>query len=83
MSNIGMTELIVVLGIALLVFGAKRLPEMGASLGRGIREFKRGLSEATDAMREADPTRSLPPRSTDGSATPPSEQSSSPKRLSE
>lgn len=83
MSNIGMTEMIVVLGIALLVFGAKRLPEMGASLGRGIREFKRGLSEATDAVREADPTRSLPPRSTDESATPPSERSSSPKRLSE
>jgi sec-independent protein translocase protein TatA len=38
--NIGPLELIVVLIIALIVFGPKRLPELGRSLGRGIREFR-------------------------------------------
>jgi sec-independent protein translocase protein TatA len=40
MPNIGPLEIIVVLIIVLIVFGPKRLPEMGRSLGRGIREFK-------------------------------------------
>ncbi len=38
-------ELIIVLVILLLVFGAKRLPEIGRGLGRGIREFRGGLAE--------------------------------------
>lgn len=40
MPNIGPLEIIVVLIIALIVFGPKRLPELGRSLGRGIREFR-------------------------------------------
>ena len=40
MPNIGPLELAIVLIIALVVFGPKRLPELGKSLGRGIREFK-------------------------------------------
>jgi sec-independent protein translocase protein TatA len=40
LSNIGPMELIVVLALALLVLGPKRLPDAGKSLGRGIREFK-------------------------------------------
>jgi sec-independent protein translocase protein TatA len=43
-NNIGPTELIIVLVIALIVLGPKRLPEVGKSLGRGIREFKDSLS---------------------------------------
>jgi sec-independent protein translocase protein TatA len=42
--NIGPLELIVVLIIALIVFGPKRLPELGRSLGRGIREFRGSIS---------------------------------------
>ena len=44
MPNIGPMELIVVLVIALVVLGPKRLPEMGKSLGKGIREFKQSVS---------------------------------------
>jgi sec-independent protein translocase protein TatA len=43
-SNIGPMELIIVLVIALIVIGPKRLPEVGKSLGKGMREFKDSLS---------------------------------------
>jgi sec-independent protein translocase protein TatA len=44
MPNVGPLELAIVLIIALVVFGPKRLPELGRSVGRGIREFKGSLS---------------------------------------
>ena len=44
MPNIGAPELIILLIVLLLVFGPKRLPEMGRSVGRGIREFKDSVS---------------------------------------
>ena len=44
MPNIGPTELIVILVIALLVLGPKKLPEVGKSLGKGMREFKDSIS---------------------------------------
>jgi TatA/E family protein of Tat protein translocase len=44
MPNIGLPEILVVLVIALIVFGPKRLPELGRSLGRGINEFKGAMS---------------------------------------
>jgi sec-independent protein translocase protein TatA len=46
--NIGPMELVVVLVIALLVLGPKKLPEVGKSLGKGMREFKESLSNITD-----------------------------------
>jgi sec-independent protein translocase protein TatA len=48
MPNVGPLELIVVLIIALVVFGPKRLPELGRSLGRGIREFRGSVSGEKD-----------------------------------
>ncbi|GMA17441.1 twin-arginine translocase TatA/TatE family subunit [Deinococcus metallilatus] len=44
MPNIGPGELLVILLIALLVFGPKKLPELGKSLGAGIREFRKGTA---------------------------------------
>jgi sec-independent protein translocase protein TatA len=44
LGNIGPLEIIVVLIIALVVFGPKRLPELGRSLGKGIREFRGSVS---------------------------------------
>ena len=44
MPNVGPLEIAIVLVIALIVFGPKRLPELGKSMGKGIREFKGSLS---------------------------------------
>jgi sec-independent protein translocase protein TatA len=53
-SNIGPMELIIVLVIALIVIGPKRLPEVGKSLGKGMREFKDSLSgDSRDEDEEA------------------------------
>jgi sec-independent protein translocase protein TatA len=57
MPNIGPTELIIVLVIALLILGPKRLPAAGRSLGRGINEFKAGLLERdTRSLSASTPT---------------------------
>jgi sec-independent protein translocase protein TatA len=48
MPNIGPLEIVVLLVIALIVFGPKRLPELGRSLGRGIREFRGSISGDRD-----------------------------------
>ena len=45
MGQLGFQELIVIFMIALLVFGPKKLPELGKSLGKGLREFKRATNE--------------------------------------
>ena len=51
-SGIGMPEILVILLVVLLLFGAKRLPEIGASMGKGIREFKKSVSDVDRAVRE-------------------------------
>ena len=82
MGNLGFTEILLISVIVLVVFGAKRLPEVGSSFGKGIREFKRSLSDTQDAIMGGDDQRtSLPPRA-DASA-PPSPTSGEPKRLSQ
>ena len=88
MGNIGFTEIMLIMVVVLLLFGAKRLPEVGASIGKGIREFKRSVTDTQDAiMGSDDDKRNLPPRQVDGSATPTQSQSSAPagepKRLSQ
>ena len=51
-SWIGIPELLILLLVILLVFGPKRLPEMGRSLGRGMREFKDSISGEKDRDEE-------------------------------
>jgi sec-independent protein translocase protein TatA len=50
LGNLGFSELLIIMVVILLLFGAKRVPEIGASFGKGIREFKRSLSEVGDAV---------------------------------
>lgn len=52
MGNVGPMEIIVVLIIALIVFGPKKLPELGKSLGKGINEFKDSITASHDAPTE-------------------------------
>ena len=54
MPNVGPMELIVILAIALIVLGPKRLPEVGKSLGKGMREFKDSLSGEGEGERDED-----------------------------
>ena len=53
-SGIGVPELLIVLVIALIVLGPKKLPEFARSVGRGVREFKATLSSQPDQDQEAD-----------------------------
>ena len=47
MFGLGMTELLVILLIAVLIFGAKKLPQIGEGLGKGIRNFRKSLKDET------------------------------------
>lgn len=49
---IGTTELLLIGGMALLLFGGKKLPEMMRGLGQGVREFKKGVNEVGDAVKD-------------------------------
>ena len=51
-GNLGFTELMVILVIVLVLFGARRVPEIGASIGKGIREFKKNISDVDRQIRE-------------------------------
>jgi sec-independent protein translocase protein TatA len=53
MPNVGPLELAIVLIIALVIFGPKRLPELGRSMGRGIREFRSSISGKGDDEEES------------------------------
>jgi len=53
MPNVGPLELAIVLIIALVIFGPKRLPELGRSMGRGIREFRSSISGKGDEEEES------------------------------
>ena len=51
-GNLGFGELLMILVIVLVLFGARRVPEIGASIGKGIREFKRNISDVDRQIRE-------------------------------
>ena len=51
-GNIGLPELLLILGIALLIFGPKKLPEVGRSIGKAMREFRKTSDEIKDRIEE-------------------------------
>ena len=54
-GNLGFGELMVILVIVLVLFGARRVPEIGASIGKGIREFKKNISDIDREVRDPIP----------------------------
>jgi sec-independent protein translocase protein TatA len=58
-GNLGMTEMAIVFVIALIVFGPRRLPEIGRSLGSAMREFRRSLNQIQREIEQADPVKPL------------------------
>jgi sec-independent protein translocase protein TatA len=52
LGNLGFTELMMILVIVLVLFGARKVPEIGASIGKGIREFKKNISDVDREVRE-------------------------------
>ncbi len=83
LGNLGFGEIVGILVICLLIFGSRRLPEIGASFGKGIREFKRSLTETQDAVTGNDSPSAPAGRQIDTKtgATPPT--GGEPKRLSQ
>jgi sec-independent protein translocase protein TatA len=74
MFELGPEKLLVLLMICLVLFGGKRIPEIGGSIGKGIREFKRGMSDIDESIR-------APSREGQGNSVAPDEVRE-PKRLS-
>lgn len=75
LGNLSGSEILILLLIVLLVFGANRLPDTGRAIGKGLREFKRALSDAQDSIER--PEETVAPR------TPPTPRDATPKRLVE
>lgn len=75
-GNLGFTEILILVLILVLFFGARRIPEIGASIGQGIKEFKRSLRDAGEPSEG-----NVPPPA--GGASLPAAPGGEPKRLSQ
>ncbi|HZO20798.1 MAG TPA: twin-arginine translocase TatA/TatE family subunit [Gemmatimonadaceae bacterium] len=80
-GNFSFWEIILLMVAVLLLFGAKRLPEIGASMGKGIREFKKSLTDVNRSLTEPEPRETLPPARPTSEARREEESRPEPKRL--
>lgn len=83
-GNMGFMEIMIILVVFLLVFGAKRLPEIGQSMGKGIREFKKSISDVDKELREPSRDERIERRDTQADRLPrdaQEEERPEPKRL--
>jgi TatA/E family protein of Tat protein translocase len=76
MFGIGTTELIIIMFIILLIFGAKKLPELAQGLGKGIREFKRASSDIQEEFKISEEDSTPKEKVRDKEAEPPEEKKS-------
>jgi sec-independent protein translocase protein TatA len=76
LADLSIWHILILVAVVTLMFGTKRIPEIGASLGKGIQAFKRGLSEATS-------TDEAPPSAPPSEPRPQPREGGAPKRLSE
>lgn len=83
LGNLGFMEIMIIMGALLLIFGAKRLPEIGASMGKGIREFQRSFKETKDAVLTEDAPRAGLDGDRGTAGTVPPAAGGEPKRLSQ
>ena len=74
LADLSIWHILILIAVITLMFGSKRIPEMGASIGKGIQAFKRGLQDAGNAIEEPPPPPQQP------KSVP---NSGAPKRLSE
>lgn len=58
-GSLGFAEMAIIFVIALIVFGPRKLPELGRSLGTAMREFRRSLNEIQRELEDADPVRTV------------------------
>jgi sec-independent protein translocase protein TatA len=77
-GDLSFSHILILLLVLVLVFGAKRIPEIGSSLGHGIKEFKRSLKDVTSDDSPTVPPRPVPPQSASSLSS-----SGDPKRLSD
>ena len=81
---IGGWEIVLILAVVLILFGAKKLPELAKGLGQGIKEFKKATREVTDELNTAmddnppPPQRRLPPANVEAEAPQPTVSQSAP-----
>lgn len=83
-GNFGFGEILIILLVVLLLFGAKRIPEIAGSFGKGIKEFKKSMNDVNRSITEPDPEersdRVRPPEQTTASVAA-EEPRPEPKRL--
>lgn len=80
-GSLGLTEILIILLIILLFFGARRIPEIAGSFGKGIREFKKSINEVERSIREPERPENIRAGETPPVARRESEEARDPKRL--